>query len=124
MVERVGNPFYNKGIIMSETIRDEQIVVVRRQWNDHRQAAVRFNGLDGVHWTTLSGGVMAPAPQPFLHGYILCDAVIEGELAHSCMHGSGPHSIKVCIVKKDNDPKVFARLVEQAGPKPPRTRRK
>lgn len=28
-----------------------------------------------------------------------------GEIAHSCTHGPCPHQIKVCIGKKDNDPK-------------------
>jgi hypothetical protein len=28
--------------------------------------------------------------------------MLEGDLAHSCQHGEGPHRIKICIVKKDN----------------------
>ena len=34
--------------------------------------------------------------------------------------GSGPHSIKVAVVKKDNDPETFKKLLALAGPKPPR----
>ena len=96
------------------------IVQVRRQWNDWRIAEVNLSELDDVHWSTFSGGVGAPAPQPFIHGYISCDTIPEGELAHSCRHGSAPHRIKVCVVKKDNDKDLFAEIVRRAGPKPSR----
>ena len=43
---------------------------------------------------------------------------IEGEIGHSCRHGNGPHWIKVCIVKKDQDPEVWKKILEIAGPKP------
>ena len=46
--------------------------------------------------------------------------MLEGEVSHSCRHGSGPHSIKVCITKNSNDPGLFKRLAAKAGPKPPR----
>jgi hypothetical protein len=41
--------------------------------------------------------------------------MIEGEIAHSCEHGEGPHRIKVCIVQKDNTPAVFRRLEARAS---------
>jgi hypothetical protein len=28
--------------------------------------------------------------------------MIDGELAHSCQHGEGPHRVLVCVVKKAN----------------------
>jgi hypothetical protein len=94
-------------------------VKVRRQWNDSsRIATCRLEDLSGVHWDTTSGGVEAPTPQPFLHAYVQCDAMIAGELAHSGAHGACPHRIKVCIVKKDNDRNVFEGLCKAAGPKP------
>lgn len=96
------------------------IVRVRRQWNDNREADYRYDEVTGLHWATESGGINATAPQPFIHGYVYCDAMVSGELAHSCMHGRGPHRIKICIVKKANKPAVFKRLLEEAGPKPKR----
>jgi hypothetical protein len=36
---------------------DNGIVLIRRQWNDWRDARYR-----GLHWTSVSGGVNAPAP--------------------------------------------------------------
>jgi hypothetical protein len=32
-------------------------VRIRRQWNDWRIATVPFDGLSGLHWATVSGGV-------------------------------------------------------------------
>ena len=99
---------------------EEKFVWVRRQWNDHRMAKYRLSHLRNVHWSEYSGGVGAKAPQPFLHGYVQCDMAIEGEVAHSCAHGQGPHSIIVCITKNANEPEIFKLLVDQAGPKPER----
>lgn len=94
-------------------------VRVRRQWNDsQRIATYALGNLEQPHWDTISGGIQQRAPQPFLHGYVWCDSMISGELSHSCAHGQGPHRIKVCVTRKDNDPAVFEQLVQIAGPKP------
>ena len=50
----------------------------------------------------MSGGVRAPAPRPFVHAYMMCNAMIEGELAHSCVHEQAPHRTKVCLTKTMN----------------------
>src|SRR5215467_6514850 len=99
-------------------------VRVRRQWDDGgRIATYRRQDIQGIHWAKVSGGVKAPAPQYFLHGYVSCEGMLEGDVAHSGAHGGPcPHSIKVCVVKKDNDPNVFSELCSIAGPKPKRTR--
>ena len=60
---------------------------------------------------------MAPAPQYFIHAYVMCDSY-EGELPHSCQHGEGPHRIKVCIIKKDNDPNIFKEIKSIIGVRP------
>jgi hypothetical protein len=91
---------------------------VRRQWNDYRKALYRVKDINGLHWDLVSGGIQARAPQYYLAGYVQCDAMLEGDLAHSGVHGSCPHSIKVFIIKKDNDPRVFEGLAEGAGEKP------
>lgn len=75
-----------------------------------------MSDLGGVHWSSVSGGVMRPSPRPFLHAYVNCQGMEEGEIAHSGVHGPCPHRIKVCIVKKDNDQAVIARLIATAGP--------
>jgi hypothetical protein len=92
---------------------NDVIVTVRRQWNDWREATYRLSDIRGLHWTNLSGGVNAAAPKAFIHGYVWCDRMIAGELAHSCEHGKGPHEIKVCLVKKANKaiwPQILAAM--------------
>jgi hypothetical protein len=93
-------------------------VAVRRSWNDYRIATYRLADLSGVHWGWFSGGVQAPAPQPFFYAYVQCDGMLQGELAHSRAHGRCPHSIRVCITKKGNDPAVYAGLLTMAGRRP------
>lgn len=92
-------------------------VSIRRQHNDYRVAEIPLNGLSDIHWSRVSGGVNAIAPQKFPHAYVWCDE-IEGEIAHSCQHGPGPHHIKVVILKKDNAPEVYEKVLEKAGPRP------
>jgi hypothetical protein len=38
----------------------------------------------------------------------------NGVLAHSCQHGKGPHHIKICITKTDNEPIVFAKIEKRS----------
>ena len=101
----------------------KRYVWVRQQWNSRDAAKVDFESLQNVRWDTVGGGMRAPAPEPFLHGYIQRDERIDGWLASSGVHGDCPHEIKVCIVRQDNDPHVFAELVRIAGPKPARQSR-
>ena len=91
----------------------EQTVKVRRQWNDHRIATYRIADVHGLHWSEMSGGINARAPREFLSGYVLCDEMLGGELAHSCRHGRPPHQIKVCVTKKDNSKGVYATLLRR-----------
>jgi hypothetical protein len=85
---------------------------------DWRRALYRLSEIKNIHWAIVSGGVGARAPDYFLYGYVNCQAALEGEIAHSGTHGPCPHSIKVVILKKDNEPEVMRLLMEEAGPKP------
>jgi len=100
------------------------VVWVRRHFDDYRQAAYRLADLRGWHWSNISGGNRWKANRFYLHAYVMCDAMIAGELAHSCIHGDGPHKIKVCITKKGNESRW--RDVEGAAKveDPPRQRRR
>ena len=94
-------------------------VRVRRDWNDHRIGTVRWSDLRNPRWDTISGGEQNRTPQPFIHAYVWCD-MVKGDIAHSCAHGPGPHSIKVCLVKKDNSREVWNRLSNIVGARPGR----
>ena len=91
--------------------------LIRRQWNDYREAAVQLDAIGGLHWSRMSGGVHSLAPQAFIHGYVSCDN-IEGEIAHSCQHGSGPHTIKVVLVRKSQSKDIWDTLIGIVGKKP------
>lgn len=96
---------------------DEPTLWVRRQWNASLAAEIRLADLSGLHWSDFSGGVGKRANRPYLHGYMSCDAIISGDLDHSCMHGPPPHRIKVCVVAKDNDRKLMATLKAGVAPR-------
>jgi hypothetical protein len=98
-------------------IDENDRVYIRRQPKDWRVGYVSQSEIDGLHWDTLSGGVRAVSPQPFIHGYVSCDR-IRGEFGHSCVHGEGPHRIKVMLTKKDNSKQTFEWAQSWAGPKP------
>lgn len=87
---------------MSAPLSPETLVWVSRQWNDNRGAAFRLGDLERPHWSAVSGGVRVRANRAYVHAYVWCDAGVEGELAHSCLHGEGPHRIKVCVTAVTN----------------------
>ena len=103
------------------------VVWVRREFKGrNRRAAYRIADVSGLHWSSRSGGLQRRANRLYLHGYVWCDAMIVGAVAHSCRHGPPPHRIKICIVKVDN--KTNWREIEGAAPcradvKPPKRRR-
>jgi hypothetical protein len=90
----------------------EPVVWVRRHWNDWRDAKYRIADVAGWHMSDVSGGINQSAPRPFIHAYVRCDGMIEGELAHSGSHGPCPHMIKVCVTKKMN--KEFWKEIKSA----------
>jgi hypothetical protein len=94
-------------------------VRVRRDWDDHRIGTVRWSDLGNPRWDMVSGGTQTRTPEPFVHGYVMCDKV-KGDIAHSCIHGPGPHNIKVCIVQKDNSRQVWDYLMKIVGSRPPK----
>lgn len=102
-----------------------ELVSVRRQWDDtHKIAKVRVADVRNVKWDIISGGVNERSPQPYLYGYIWCTQLLEGDVAHSCQHGPPPHSIKICIVGKDNPKRVFDYFLSKVGPKPTKGRKR
>jgi hypothetical protein len=98
-----------------------EFIFVRRQWSDSSLVAkVRLSDLSGFHLDDRGGGYGRDggfgnvAPRPFLHAYVWCNAIVSGEVGHSCMHGPPPHHIKVCITKKDNTRIAFAAALTQS----------
>lgn len=106
--------------VKSDVNEDDRRVVVRRQWNGYMEATYRFDQLEDPHWSSFSGGVNAPTPRPYIHAYVMCDGMLDGELAHSGVHGPCPHRIKVCVVQKINTKDVIADLKKIADSKPTR----
>ena len=76
-----------------------ELVSVRRKWDSWEVAEVYVGDVDNPMWDLESGGVKETAPEALIFGYVFCDAIVSGSLAHSCQHGTGPHSIKVCILR-------------------------
>jgi hypothetical protein len=98
----------------------ETIIRIRREWKSCRIGEVRFGDIDDLHWARTSGGTGHRSPFVMMYGYILCDRLVAGTLAHSCVHGEGPHRIKIVVVKKDNPKGIVAALMAPLGPQIPR----
>ncbi len=95
-----------------------ELVSVRRRWNSWEVAEVYVGEVSNPIWDIESGGVKETSPDALIYGYVWCDAIVSGTLAHSCLHGTAPHSIKVCILRKDNSPRIYNYFLEMVGPKP------
>jgi hypothetical protein len=98
----------------------ETVIRVRREWKSRRIGEVRFGDIDDLHWARTSGGTGHRSPFVMMYGYILCDHLVAGTLAHSCVHGEGPHRIKIVVVKKDNPKSIVAALMAPLGRQIPR----
>lgn len=98
----------------------ERTVEVRRHPQDWKKAAYRLSSLRDPRWDSIAGGVGRGTSREYIFGYVWCDAMISGELAHSCVHGPPPHEIKICITQAGNDPETYAQLKEQADAQRPR----
>jgi len=96
----------------------KELVSVRRQWNSWEVAQVNVGEVNNPIWDVESGGVKATAPDALIYGYIWCDAIVSGSIAHSCLHGTAAHSIKICILRQDNSPRIFNHFLSIVGPKP------
>lgn len=90
-------------------------VYVRRDWNDRRIGKVRWSDLENPRWDNVSGGTQIESRRPFVFAYVWCNKV-QGDIAHSCLHGPAPHNVKVCIMKRDNSAKVWNRVSRMVGP--------
>ena len=96
------------------------LVRVRRHWNCRRIGDVRLGDIDDLHWARTSGGTGHRSPFVMMYGYVLCDRLVAGTLAHSCVHGEGAHRVKIVVVKKDNPKGIIAALMAPLGPQIPR----
>ncbi len=85
-----------------QPIEQPVLVKVRRQPDDWRIATYDLTRVYRLRWDNVGGGVQRGSAM-HVYGYVLCDGLIDGELAHSCRHGPPPHEIKVCITKKYNE---------------------
>lgn len=103
---------------LTKSVAATELVSVRRQWNSWEIAQVAVGEVSNPLWDLVSGGVKETSPEAFIFGYIWCDAILSGSVAHSCLHGTAPHSIKICILRKDNSPRIHNYFVELVGPKP------
>jgi hypothetical protein len=102
---------------------DGAVVEVRQEWNDWRIATYRLGDVSELRWGWRGGGTRRRTPQPFVHGYVMCNVRIGGELAHVCAQGEPPHRLKVCLTRKGNE-SVWNDVVAIVGPRPERTRRR
>jgi hypothetical protein len=93
------------------------IVQVRREPADWRLARYELARISALEWGFTGGGVQRRT-QWHVYGYVWCNENIDGRVAHSCRHGPPPHRIKVCLTKKFNE-KIWPKIVEIVGPKPP-----
>ena len=103
-----------KGCELMEDEENDPLVAVCRHLGDWRTAEYRLSALDDIRLDNISGGVRRRTPHPTVFAYVRCDAMESGDLAHSCLHGEGPHRIKVAIPKACNSRMVYKLLREIA----------
>ena len=95
------------------------LVTVNRNPGSRRLARYWISDIEEPHWHYDSGGSGKRSRRPSLFGYVYCTGMVDGEVAHSGLHGGPcPHRIVVHIPAKHNDPGVMEYLRGVAGAKP------
>ena len=90
-------------------------VHIRRDWNDRRVGKVLWSDLVNPRWDNVAGGTQIESRKPFVYAYVWCNRV-QGDIAHSCLHGPAPHNIKVCVMKQDNSRDIWKAISKIVGP--------
>lgn len=89
-------------------------ISVSRDWGSPQKVKVPVNVARAPHITRRRGGDWKRLPHPVLAVYVFCDQLGSSFPGHSCQHGPGPHSIKVLVHRRGNDPMVYRMLRAQA----------
>lgn len=92
---------------------NNEVVRVRRRFNDPCAACVRVANLRGRRVQNDAGGVCSPIPRPFLYSRVWCDHLIDGERIHACDAATAPHELELCILEQDNPPDLYAQLLRE-----------
>jgi hypothetical protein len=94
-----------------------ELLRVKRHTKDWQAASYREDQIQDPHWSLSSGGVRAPFSRESLCGYVACHEAVDGEVAHSGLHGPCPHLIKVVITKTGSSPAPYKRVRAKADEK-------
>ena len=95
---------------MNETLAEETLVCVQREWNGWQTAEVRLSDLHNIHWFQPDH-----APRPLVHGYVSCASFGADALPHNCERSAGPHTLLVCVIKHHIAPSIYAEVARRAG---------
>ncbi len=87
----------------------EGLISVQAAWNGWRSAEVRLGDLRDLHWLEPDG-----AHSRLLHAWIDCSDIVLGSIPHDCTPPSGPHRLRVCVLKSHTLPGIYAQLAARA----------
>jgi hypothetical protein len=90
-------------------IDEGMLIRVHGSWKGWRNAEVKLGNIRGVHWSQPD-----QAPNQLLYGFISCTDIVSGEIPHECDHGSAPHDLLVCVLKRHVVSSAYATLVRSA----------
>ena len=109
---------HKQGVIvevwLTQATQEKATVWVRQHWANRHLAKYRLADLRIIRWEDMGAGTQTAVSRSQLYAYVWCDQMVEGKLAHNCLP-AGRHSLKVCILKRDNPPAIMRQLFEKAG---------
>jgi hypothetical protein len=88
---------------------------IKRLPRDSAKAECAVADIRRPYWANTYGETPSATGHRFLFGFVSCDAVVSGELAHSCGSETRPHEVQVCIPKVGNDATAYHLLVSRIG---------
>ena len=86
---------------------DDDLVILRRGWNDPLTATARLCDLHDVRLVNHAGGVCAPVPRGIIQARVWCDHLRDGDALHPCNPATAPHELDLCVLTLDNPPATY-----------------
>lgn len=95
-----------------------KVGIVRCPYFDYNYATVDYNKIGAFRWDNVSGGVKVYHKGYRIYGYIDYEVASNCGISCSGRHSSYNSDVKVCVVKKYTDPKIYKKILEEVGNKP------
>lgn len=101
-----------------ERKNEGKVGIVRSAYFDYMYGQVDYDDIDGFRWDSIGGGARSAHKGVRIYGYVDYDIACNSGIACSGRHSGYHNNVKVCVVRKYTDTKIYEKILRIVGPKP------